>query len=408
MYWCVTIILLSLFSVYKIFKYNLKEYNIGAYLLSLYSLLPILTLFYKSEGIIFSLEATLYFILILFLFIIPVLKFKGNELVTQSKHQLSLFTICSYFFIITGLLSIIYYTPIVFRLFSSNISLLTLRTNMVGGETYLNTTFFSIFLNFTCQFYPIILVFYFYSITFLNKSRSFNNLLLLSSTAYILNVLTAIGRDGFILWLMSYIFAYLIFNKFMSDYIRKKQKKIFSIFLILGLSFLIPITAARFFNSEKGEGINSLVKYAGGSQFSNFNNFYNRIDHPEHYGSIKNIFPIFDLTKTKNTSFLDDWENKVWALGVDTNVFSTFIGSIYLNIGRFGTLILAITAFLLGNTISRKSQTIDFSKIMLITLYSQVILHGYFYYKLAYSVSNLYMVTVIVLAMFFRKKLIIT
>jgi oligosaccharide repeat unit polymerase len=189
----------------------------------------------------------------------------------------------------------------------------------------------------------------------------------------------------------------------MNDKTRRKQKKLFYSALGIAILFLIPITVARFFYLGKEVGINSLINYSG-SQFSNFNNFFNRIPNPEKYGSINNIFPIFNFDFNKNDDiFLENWKDRVWAYGIDINVFSTFIGSFYVNIGKIGTFLLGIVFFLLGSFISRDSTQVSLSKIILITLFAQIILHGLFYYKLAYTISNIYMIITILLAYNFRK-----
>ncbi|HJF69446.1 MAG TPA: hypothetical protein K8V05_01670, partial [Butyricimonas virosa] len=72
-----------------------------------------------------------------------------------------------------------------------------MRTDMVGGTVYFNVNIFYYLTTFVSQFYPIILICYFFSITNLHYSRSYNYLLLFSSTAYIVNVLASVGRDGF-------------------------------------------------------------------------------------------------------------------------------------------------------------------------------------------------------------------
>ncbi|HHX69733.1 MAG TPA: oligosaccharide repeat unit polymerase [Gallicola sp.] len=403
MYLCIIITLLNLFIVYIYYKRNSNKLTIGNYLISLYSFSVLLTLLNVDETIIFSIKATLFFNIILLLFIIPVMRFKGNNIYTIRSNQLQIFNVVSYLFIISGISAIIFFLPTVYKLFSSNISLLVLRTNMVGGESYVGPGAFYNISNLISQFYPIILIFYFYSISFLNKSKLFNFLLLLSSTSYIFNVLSVVGRDGFILWLMSYIFSFLLFRNHISK--KSKQKHIKLLYYTIGVAllFIVPITIARFFYQGHEAGLDSIVKYSG-AQFANFNNFFNRIPNPEKYGSFTDIFPIFNFNfRSSDVIFLDSWEEKVWAFGIDTNVFSTFIGSFYLSIGKVGTFILGIVFFVLGYLISKNSNQVSLSKIILITLFAQIILHGFFYYKLAYTVSNIYMILTVFLSLFFRK-----
>ena len=48
---------------------------------------------------------------------------------------------------------------------------------------------------------------------------------------------------------------------------------------------------------------------------------------------------------------------------------------------------------------------VSFGKILYITLLAQLPLHGIFYYKLGYSVSNLYVICVIILSIFFSYRI---
>ncbi|GEM_PF-2700603 len=403
MYLCTLLTLVILLSIYFIYRRKNNSLTIGNYILLLYGLSVSLTFLNNNQDIIFSIEATFFFNLILLLFLIPIIKYKGDTFINLSPKQIILFNKISYFFIWTGIATILFFLQAVIRVFTSDVSLLVLRTNMVGGERYVNTGFLLNIFNLISQFYPIILIFYFYSITFLKKSKRFNTLLLISSTSYIFNVLSAVGRDGFILWLMSYLFAFLIFKNYMIRNVYRKQIKIFFYFFTIALVFLIPITVSRFFYQGKKAGIESLVNYSG-SQFANFNNIFNRVPNPEKHGSLYNLFPILNLNKNNNEDFLTEWENRVWVLGIDPNIFSTFIGSIYLEIGKLGTFIFAVCFSIIGNFISRASKTTSFSRILLLTLFSQIVLHGLFYYKLAYTVSNIYMISVVILSILFRVK----
>ena len=187
---------------------------------------------------------------------------------------------------------------------------------------------------------------------------------------------------------------------------KKKQKRIFSYFLGLALLFIVPITISRFFYDSDNKGYYSLLVYSG-EQLANFNHFYNNVPNPENTGSLSTIFPVLDILKeTKQTvSFLDDWENKVFRYGFDPNVFSSFIGSFYKSLGLIGTLIIGFIAYLLGSLISRNTARVDLSKLILITFFAQIVLHGFFYFKLGHLVSNVYMLLVVFMSLWFKRSI---
>lgn len=409
MIYCTILVLLILFGFFFYFKKkNNNELNIGLYILFFYILSVSLTFFARNDNVEFSIIASLFFTICLLLYLTPILRLNLNPIIVIKTNHLKVFNFFSWFFILSGVLSYFYFLPVVYRLFASGESLLILRTDMVGGISYVTAGPLNIFLNFTSQFYPIVILFYFYSIAFLEKSKFFNRMLLFSSTAYIVNVLSGVGRDGVVLWLMSFLFSYVLFKKNLLYLQKKKIKKLFWSMFIIGMLFFVSITISRFFlvSDSSGEGFYSIIGYSG-EQFSNFNNLFNRIPHPEKYGSFIDLFPIFNLFESKHSdfNFLEQWENNKLYLGLDPNVFSSYIGSFYLKIGAFGTFVLSLFAFLAGlYFVSKGKQTIDFSLLLLITLYSQIPLHGFFYYKLGYTVSDLYIISVLFMTVLFKRR----
>ncbi|WP_455509212.1 hypothetical protein, partial [Butyricimonas paravirosa] len=273
------------------------------------------------------------------------------------------------------------------------------RTDMVGGEVYFNVNIFYYLSTFICQFYPAVLICYFFSITNLHYSKLYNNLLLFSSTAYIVNVLASVGRDGFVLWSMSYIFAFMLFYKYLSVEQIKIQKSLFKKLLFIFLLFFIPITVARFFMNGFKDGILAMFSYFG-QQFGNFNNLYNKVDFNLLNIDLSTIFP-FLQNEQLVSDIITEQRNFYNQFGVDKFVFATFIGSFCVGIGPLLTLVWASGHAVLNSILINNKKNVRLGCVLYITLLSQIPLHGIFYYKLGYSVSNVYVICMILLSILF-------
>ncbi len=401
---CIAIaFLFYLLLFFYFYKRNHDIITLGTYFIALYLISAILTVLEDNTDKIYSVNATLFFLFILYLFLHPVFEFdkiNGSEIKFYNQN---LFRFICFAFIIGGVLAYAFFLPTVFRIFTSKESLLILRTDMIGGERYINVSYLYYIVTFACQFYPIVMIFYFFSITHLNYSKGFNNLLFFSSTAYIVNVLSVVGRDGIVLWTMSYIFSFILFYRYMSKEQIAIQKRRLKYLCVIFSFFFFSITIARFFIGGIDSGFLAITSYFG-QQFGNFNNFFNRFDLNYLQYDITSILPIIPIGK-ENVDILTEHKNFISSFGFDKFVFSTFIGDFYINFGPLFVFIWAFIHALFNTFIIKKKRMICFGKILYITLISQLPLHGIFYYKLGYVVSNLYIVVMILMSVIFSYNL---
>lgn len=403
----ITILLLLIIILYLYWVASGRKINIGSFLLILYILSIAFSFFSKVGNNKFSFEASFYFLILLMFYLTPVLKFNSNYQFTIKPINLQLFKIISYIFIFFGIATYVFFLHIVLRLFLSHESLMILRTNMVGGQVFYDINIIYYFITFFCQFYPIVLLFYFYSVTFTSNSKLFNWLLLFSSTGYIINVLASIGRDGFVLWTMSYLFTYILFRKFMTHSQKFGFKRLAYYLIGLFSIIFIPITFSRFLRGgDYSTVINSIIYYFG-SEFGNFNDLYNTISHK--YDSASRIFPILDLFSHKKDelTLLERHQFYLNIYKIDINIFSTFIGDFFLSIETKLLFILSGMYSIFLYLLFYDNRRVPFGKIILLVFFSQIPLHGLFYYKLSYSVSNIYMIFIIILSLLFYKRFVI-
>ena len=376
-----------------------KSLNVGSYLLSIY-FLSILTSFVIApfEDHIYSFEASFYFVAILLLFLIPILRFDSNKVRSIAPVNRHLFDVIAYIFIALGIITYVVYLPTVVRIFLSSESLAAARSYVVGGETNYEVNGVFYVLAVFWQFFPVILAFYFYSITHTSHGKVFNGLLLFSSSSYILSVLLAVGRDGFVLWTMSYLLAYLLFRRFMSRAQKRSQRRLAYGLGCLFVCFFGLITASRHLQGDNYSKMMVTTASYFGMGFGNFNNFYNAID--QRQDDLSTVLPILRYAGMhRGDQTLQERNDKYNArYGIDINVFATFVGDLFLCMSRRTLMFVSMVYGGILWVMLRSRRTVTFGGLIFVVVITQLPLHGVFYDKLMYVVSDIYLIMAIMLS----------
>lgn len=401
----VAIIYLASLLLIVYFKSN-KKINITFYIVGVYLASVIGGLFLDSTLAVpqnsYSLWATFLFLLLITLFFVPLILSKTESIKHVQCPNYKLFDAVCYVFILIGIAAYLYFPTVIYTML---VSLETL--NVRGADTGLEGNTLYLFITLGCQFFPIVLLFYFHSVCYRPGRVWFNRLLLFSSTAYIINVLTVMGRDGFVLWAMSYIFAFILYKNILPSQVKAKTKKTFTILLSFFLVIFFLISISRFYDDDGGVYFlfQKLLLYFS-QQFGEFNRFVNVVQRS--YVDVGSIFPIVDLfgVPKERKSFLAAHYSFISQYGFSQNVFKTFLGDFYNNLGLLITFFVSCLfaflfsiQFLVGST-----SNVKFGKLIMLTVFSQIILHGVFYFKLSYMVSNIYVFLCIALSVLFSFK----
>ena len=224
-------------------------------------------------------------------------------------------------------------------------------------------------------------------------SNFFAFALILTSSSYILNSLAFAGRDGVVFWLFSFAFCYVFVRRWADI----KLPKLFWLFLIifglLGGGAFVLITMDRF------NEVFLIFSY-GAQQVYQFNAQY--VIDPPLYNGWNGFREIFSLLQVSGEISRDyHWQ---YYLNRDVNpwTFKFFIGSIFRDFGKVGTmLVLLIPALLMLFMVVKKysddkvSRVSSLGQILTIYLYSQIGFMGVFYFK--HSALNLYLVVFLIL-----------
>ncbi len=388
--------------------YRTKTFNLGSFLLFLYAFSALLSVFlynveflqYKNTEI--KLSSCIFYCVTLTIFFLPFLsRSQASEhriLLPDSK----LFMLVSIFFIIINCLAILLLVKAILFVVAQDPK--DLRE---GGLAHLYgismpESLGMWLLGHFSDFYVLLLVFFFYSRTYLKNKAIFDILLLVSSMSTIVNGLMSGGRTQAIYWILVFISCFLYFKKDMSKKIRRRVL-VFSVLLFsLLLTYLVSVTILRFSGSFSGatdyDEAFSLLDYSG-QIFLNFNNFFVNFEHKGY--TIARIFP-----------FMYDWLHAVnfdlavykRSIPMDIGVFSTFLGDWYIDIGITGiviyTLFYSMVAFLVKRYYTPGA--LKFQQVLLYFLIFQLPLNGLFYYSLYNKTAMISVTGTVIIAIFFR------
>lgn len=290
-----------------------------------------------------------------------------------------------FFQIFTSVFAILFFAPFAFKGLTGNIS--DNRLDLQYGQEVLGSYgLFNSFFSLVGNLFYISIILCFVNLAMIGRggSRIRAIMLMLSSGVYVLYVLAYVGRDGFVYWLMSYVFLYLLFRNFLTLSIRKQINRLAFVLASLAFVAFMLITISRF--SERGSIIISLLDYSG-SQIFYFNDHY-MVDGPLQMGLInfKNFLEIGAFLGFNETPYFNrfEWFSFYKARDVVPWVFSTYIGSFLFDFGKAGTLFLVATISLFSYISLRRHEKagyLAFSNIIIFVMCSQILTWGVFYYR---------------------------
>ena len=248
------------------------------------------------------------------------------------------------------------------------------------------------------EFSPIILLFFFYSITFMKNSRIFNALLLFSSIVLPISGIVSASRTQIIYWLMTASVLLMIFWPHMS-----RGSKRFTGFFVLGLSiiallYIELVTVSRFQSLAN----DSIISYIG-QPYVQFCNVYNHYSFDGHI-TFDRIFPI-----TSKYIFGNNFNVRTYRayhtarIGTQTGVFLTYLGDAMLDFGKIGMVIYAFVVWIIEKIFIKRINTKDLnlSSLIIMTILFRIPLLGIFAYMYLSIATSVMIIGSIVFAYFF-------
>lgn len=358
--------------------YKKRKFDISAYVVSLYVVTSFFAILIDINNLrsfdtryyqISIIPAVLYCFL-LTLTIWPFYRLKTQRIKKITLNKPKLFNFIVYFYFGCFLLILISSFNSIIQILTGN--LLELRSALYNGESITNINiggpFKPLFIvaNIFGGFSMIMILFYFYSISYLRRSKRFNIIILLSSMSIILIGVIGVDRSKGFYWMISYGFFLVLFWRKLNKKQRKNVFVISGIILSTVISYFLILTFSRFDVQDTGSG-SSMISYAG-QPFVNFCYFFDNVTYNEF--SVQRIFPLvyklFVNNGIENTGQLNE------AIGLQTGkflgVFSTFIGDIMVASGRLIGIIYCFVFYLFSILLLglRRKQIVAFYQLVVI------------------------------------------
>lgn len=364
---------------------------------------------------IYSLVDSTYFINLEAFFIVffsililtrPLAKFEKQitseiDIIELSKKK---FNILVFLIVSISTYSIFFFGKNMSQVFNSDLSVLKDQVLMDGG--FYESSIFSKIAVFGAYLSPITLFLYFYSLA-VDENNKFRYFLLISSTSFIFYSLNVGGRDGIVIWLITYFALFCLFYPLLEREIIKNQKKLIVIAIALLLPILLLISTARF-GGDKSANSNSnkdvfysILEYIGEQPFE-LSDRIEQLELIEYNGEPRSIYPLFFNIKDAFFGIGNDSdiENRFELradsidLGLKTWRFTYYIGDILTELGSLGLIIFsAIIYFICRINLKIIDSSISISNLLISFTWYMIIIVGVFYFYYGILVGNVFLLT---------------
>ncbi|MGC9151645.1 MAG: O-antigen polymerase [Microbacter sp.] len=396
------------FSLLLIYYYRKYGLNIASFLLILYTLvfgaaIPLYYGFDKYSDVHPSFYSMIYLVLMIFIWLLPILHFSSREYSISISFSSHKFNVLSYVLIISGFLTYAFLLPNgIKNVTSGDISYIRNAAMQGNIDIYSDNDAVNFIISNLSIFYPLSLLFFFYSMAFLSKKRTFNILLFLSSTSVLVISLLYVARGDIVYWALMYLFLYLLFRKYIDQHQRRKIILPFLIALALGIIYFSVVSVARFENYDYGP-LFGILDYWGQPAI-NFGDYFEHFTVFQH-GTLNFPFVQRIMGLPHREGVVQYFDYASTETGFYLGVFYTFIGSFFIDFGLVGTTLLVVAASILGFILFRQSEEIPMYKLILMVIYCQVPLQGLFIFNLLNDNGNKYIFLMLLISVLLRFKI---
>lgn len=243
----------------------------------------------------------------------------------------------------------------------------------------------------------IIYLFYFFVglINKWNKLITFS--MLLGALSFVINVLTVSGRDGFVLFILSFVLAFLLFENHLNEKLKKKIKLIGFFLGIIFFTIFFIITANRFSDINDGNLLSAfnvgVLNYFSMQPFT----FNDVLKYHDTFSYGRGSFPLFyswffEIENTERDVSMAYMYN-----------FAGYIGSFYKNGAFLFTTFFVGLFYLIFIRIKFMYKKYYIYQFSIISLYIFFMTSGLFYFRLGDKGGNLYILLSIIMLVIFRK-----
>lgn len=376
----------------KQYKFNLSSLLLLFYLSSTVAAVLLLFVFGKYEDREISFESSVYLILCLFLCLSPVVKFGNKYSSVRRLSDIYKYENVLYILACFCILTIVMRIPDVIRIIKSEDFLLE-RLNFLNKEQHTVSIIDYISAIGEKSVFLLIVMYFYYKVS--GRKKIISILLFICLFSPIFQAIAKISRSVSFSYIVYLLFCYLLFRRNFSIY-TKKIVKITSIFLLfIIILFVYKVTDNRFVGY--GEGIMVPILDYWGQSFINFSRDFDYFFNGYFWGRLnfRFLFPASMQVPNMNLS-------EVYGFTYDVNVFSTMIGSFYMDFGIFTFFVCVCINLFLNALLNTNLLKNYFLRFYLYIIFWHASLLGIFYYVLSSRTEVLCILCVVLLILFFN------
>lgn len=230
----------------------------------------------------------------------------------------------------------------------------------------------------TTPFPTLALFFWFYMKTFMKSSVFLRAGILIASIVQAILSIVMAGRAALVYWTFDFFLMFSYFYQYLPKVTKRKILLITSAFASLVGFMLIYITLARFDGSDSHrDPFESLYGYAG----QHVNNFCTMIIHGGDAPiTFDRIFPLLSKISGHTFDLFDHYDAITAHLSsnIYVNVFDTFGGEIFLDLGWFGYIIFFILLIIATFYIKNYWQEMTFNRVFILVIMISFFTRGLF------------------------------
>lgn len=398
--------IVSLFLYRLFFKRSFSPLNLyGDFILLIY-LFPLgLGFFYAlsvqgNAGPEISAWAMFYLSFAFFLYFSPLFYFQTRREFSINLINKALFKLLCVFLLFGGIYAIVLFIPK--AIFAIQFGAADFRARTLVGDitVFTGSMYETIAVGFSSFFgLSQLLAFLVLATKLFGRMSNFFAIgLLASSTSYIFNSFAFAGRDGVIFWGISFVFCYVFIRRWVSLSLPRSLWLFLVLVLGTGVGIFVLITINRF------DHLFYIFSY-GAQQLYEFNALF--VIDPPLYNGWNGFREILSALGMGGELSRQCYWNYYLSNNVQPWTFKFFIGSLFRDFGKVGTLISLLipsTVVFLWLVKKRKQDSVTnvvpLDHVILIYLYGQIGFMGVFYFK--HSALNWYLVVFLILIFLLR------
>ena len=249
----------------------------------------------------------------------------------------------------------------------------------------------------TCTPIPTIaLFFWFYMKSFMKCPTFLTTGILIASIVQAILAIIMAGRAAMIYWAFDFFMLYSFFYQYLAQSIKRKINLTALLFGGLAAFLFISITISRFGEGSR-DPLESLYGYAG----QHVNNFCTMFVHASDSPfSIDRIFPLTSKIMGNQFDLMEHYTNITSHIRSDifVNVFDTFGGEIYLDLGWVGYILFFLFMFIFTIIIQHRLTELKFHNVFILIIIIAFFTRGLF----AWPFTNHYTPLALILTLFNR------